>query len=60
MCHPKKCRACGKTTWAGCGSHAAQVKAMVPPDQWCNGHTADAHDPDGTWLNRILNRGGNR
>ena len=40
MCSPVKCRVCGKTTWAGCGQHIAQVKAMVPKDQWCDGkHT---------------------
>jgi len=40
MCHPVKCQVCGKTTWAGCGQHIAQVKASVPKDQWCDGkHT---------------------
>ena len=39
MCHAKKCRTCGKTTWAGCGQHIAQVKAHVPAAQWCPGHT---------------------
>lgn len=38
MCRPVKCRVCGKTTWAGCGKHIAQVKAQVPPSQWCDGH----------------------
>ncbi len=42
MCHPAKCKVCGKTTWAGCGQHIAQVKASVPKNQWCNGkHTAE-------------------
>ncbi|MGL5808705.1 MAG: hypothetical protein ACRCYQ_02030 [Nocardioides sp.] len=50
MCRPKRCRTCAKTTWAGCGQHVAQVKAMVPPDQWCPGH-ADA--AGGGWLGRI-------
>ena len=41
MCRPVSCQVCGKTTWAGCGQHIAQVKAMVPKDQWCGGkHTA--------------------
>lgn len=35
MCSPTTCRQCGKTTWTGCGEHVAQVKAMVPADQWC-------------------------
>lgn len=38
MCSPKTCRTCGKTTWSGCGMHVQQVKAMVPPKQWCEGH----------------------
>lgn len=42
MCRPVTCKVCGKTTWAGCGQHIAQVKAMVPKDQWCDGkHTPD-------------------
>jgi hypothetical protein len=41
MCRPTTCKTCGKTTWAGCGQHVADVKAMVPSNQWCNGqHTA--------------------
>ena len=40
MCRPTTCKTCGKTTWAGCGQHVADVKAMVPSNQWCNGqHT---------------------
>ena len=35
MCSPVRCSSCGKTTWAGCGQHVDQVKAMVPADQWC-------------------------
>lgn len=38
MCRAKTCRTCGKTTWAGCGMHVAQVKATVPAGQWCGGH----------------------
>lgn len=40
MCRAVKCRQCGKTTWAGCGQHVAQVKAGVPAGQWCGGHAA--------------------
>lgn len=41
MCHAVRCRTCQRTTWAGCGSHVAAVKARVPAGQWCNGkHTA--------------------
>ena len=50
MCHPKRCRTCGKTTWAGCGQHVAQVKARVPADQWCPGHN------NHSWLGRFLGR----
>jgi len=42
MCRPVTCTVCGKTTWAGCGQHIAQVKALVPPDQWCDGN----HTPE--------------
>lgn len=37
MCHAVRCKTCNKTTWAGCGSHVALVKAQVPRDQWCDG-----------------------
>ncbi|MFW0794065.1 hypothetical protein AAFP30_09655 [Gordonia sp. CPCC 205515] len=39
MCYATTCRVCGKTTWAGCGDHIDDVKASVPPEQWCPGHT---------------------
>ncbi|MDR0365970.1 MAG: hypothetical protein LBH68_03960 [Bifidobacteriaceae bacterium] len=42
MCRPVACRICGKTTWAGCGQHVAQVKAAVPKDQWCPGRHTQA------------------
>ena len=42
MCRPVPCSTCGKTTWAGCGDHIDQVKAIVPPDQWCEGHATAA------------------
>ena len=42
MCYPVKCRVCGKTSWGGCGSHIADIKARVPASQWCDGkHTAE-------------------
>jgi len=40
MCRAVRCKTCGKTTWAGCGQHVAQVKARVPAEQWCAGHPA--------------------
>jgi hypothetical protein len=39
MCSPVRCRTCNKTTWAGCGNHIEAVKARVPADQWCGGHS---------------------
>ncbi|HQA31841.1 hypothetical protein [Propioniciclava tarda] len=42
MCRPVTCRVCGKTTWAGCGQHVAQIKASVPKAQWCN----NKHTPE--------------
>ena len=60
MCHAVKCRVCGKTTWAGCGQHIAQVKASVPAGQWCDGkHTQaeiDAAAHSQGFLNRLLGR----
>lgn len=42
MCKPVDCASCGKTTWAGCGEHIADVKAGVPDEQWCTCPRADA------------------
>jgi hypothetical protein len=53
MCHPRRCRSCGKTTWAGCGQHVAQVRAQVPDDEWCTGHEPSSKD---SWLRRIVGR----
>ncbi|WP_187366130.1 hypothetical protein [Trebonia kvetii] len=47
MCRPVPCKTCGKTSWAGCGQHVAQVKAGVPADQWCAGHPAAAGKQQG-------------
>lgn len=52
MCRPTRCKSCGKTSWAGCGAHVAQVRASVPADQWCAGHD----DPSGGWLRRVVGR----
>ena len=61
MCRPTRCSTCAETTWAGCGQHIAQVKASVPPGQWCpNTHTtaekaaARAQRPSGGRLRRLL------
>lgn len=45
MCRAVKCGVCGKTTWAGCGSHVAAVKAGVPAGQWCGGHAGSPGEP---------------
>jgi hypothetical protein len=54
MCRAAKCRVCGKTTWAGCGSHVDAVKRTVPAGQWCDGHAADAvaAAPKRNWFRR--------
>lgn len=54
MCYPKTCKQCGKTTWAGCGEHVADVKRAVPAGQWCDGHP-DAQPTSG-FLGRLFNR----
>ncbi len=45
MCRPAPCPVCQKTTWEGCGQHVDQVKAQVPADRWCPGHTTTAASP---------------
>ena len=53
MCHPVRCRTCGLTTWSGCGSHVAQVRAAVPADRWCEGHDDQTTGgPLRRWLGR--------
>ena len=37
MCRATKCRVCGKTSWAGCGQHVAEVRRSVAASEWCNG-----------------------
>ena len=38
MCRAVACDTCGKTTWAGCGQHVADVMGGVPSAQRCTGH----------------------
>jgi hypothetical protein len=38
MCWPVPCGTCGRVTWAGCGDHVDEVRAMVRPEDWCPGH----------------------
>lgn len=57
MCRPVNCRTCGKTTWAGCGSHVSQVKATVPASQWCDGrHEGVAETTSGGFLGKLFGR----
>ncbi|MDR6118256.1 hypothetical protein QE370_001440 [Aeromicrobium sp. SORGH_AS981] len=57
MCRPVTCSTCSKTTWAGCGQHVAQVRAMVPADQWCAGHEVPPEtDRPAGLLRRLLRR----
>ena len=55
MCRPVACKTCGKTTWAGCGQHVAQVKASVPADKWCPGHEVPDRDR-GSLLGRLFRK----
>ena len=50
MCQPVPCQVCGKTTWAGCGDHVDEVRAMVRPEDWCPGHD---EQPTVGWLHRL-------
>lgn len=47
MCRPVNCKVCGKTTWAGCGQHIADVKRGVPAARWCDGQHADQPQKSG-------------
>lgn len=55
MCRAVSCRTCGKTTWAGCGQHVAQVRASVPAGDWCGGHPKPERTGGG-WFSRMLGR----
>jgi hypothetical protein len=46
MCSKAKCKACGLTTWTGCGLHIDSVKRGVPDAEWCK-CPADKRDPEG-------------
>ncbi len=48
MCRPVTCKSCGKTTWAGCGQHIAQVKAKVPASDWCGHDQSKVSAPEGS------------
>jgi len=56
MCRPVRCKTCSKTTWAGCGQHVAQVKAVVPAGQWCPGHPKEERAASGGFLARMFGR----
>ena len=54
MCRPVPCKTCGRTTWAGCGLHVADVLAAVPPAERCPGHARP--DQNAGWLRRLFSR----
>ncbi len=57
MCYPVKCSVCGKTTWAGCGSHIDSVRRQVPAAQWCTGHQTDVSaSSDGGFFSKLFSR----
>lgn len=57
MCRPVTCKTCGKTTWAGCGQHIADVKATVPAGQWCPGHQQEQKGSSaGGFFSRLFGR----
>ncbi len=55
MCYAVTCKTCGKTTWAGCGQHIADVRRTVPADRWCAGHPEQEARPSG-FLGRLFGR----
>ena len=58
MCYPVTCAVCGKSTWAGCGQHVADVRRAVPASQWCGGHDDEAQrNSGGGFLGRLFGRG---
>ena len=54
MCRPVACKQCGKTTWAGCGQHIADVKRTVPAAQWCGGH--EKTPVNGGFFSKLIGR----
>lgn len=56
MCRPVTCKTCGKTTWAGCGEHVADVKRAVPAGQWCPGHDKSQEPNAGGFFSRLFGR----
>ncbi len=56
MCRAVKCRQCGKTTWAGCGSHVDQVMRNVARDDRCAGHEKQASSSGGGMFARMFGR----
>ncbi len=57
MCRAVTCKICGKTTWAGCGQHIAEVKRTVPAGQWCPGHEKEPKEPaTGGFFARLFGR----
>lgn len=56
MCSPATCRACGKTTWSGCGRHVDQVMSRVPDARQCTCSRAPQADGRGGGLRSLFRR----
>lgn len=56
MCRPVGCRACGNTTWAGCGMHVDQVMRTVPKDQRCRCTAEEKAAARGGLFSRMFGR----
>jgi hypothetical protein len=56
MCRQATCKACKKTTWAGCGQHKAEVLRGVPKNERCTCTAADkaAAKKSGSFLSRLF------
>jgi len=52
MCRAVTCKACGKTTWAGCGQHVDSVMRGVPSAGRCRGHENEPK-PQGFFTKRL-------
>ncbi len=61
MCAPARCRACGNTTWTGCGRHVDQVMSRVPAQKRCTCDGAAPKPPlrqgRPSWLSRLRGSG---
>ncbi|CAB4868695.1 unannotated protein [freshwater metagenome] len=56
MCRQATCKACKKTTWAGCGQHVQQVMKGVPKNARCTCTAAEkaAAAKSGSFFSRLF------